>query len=376
MAGYRHIGLMVESLSGYGNKILTGISRYASRKPDWRMAFFDRERKELAELVGSWQGDGIICTAVEPRFAEAAKTRKLPIVNVTSRLIDPAFINVVPDDLEIGRMAAKFLLSRGFKSFAFVRNRDNTRFSFDRGRGFAEVIHGTDSTSLATLSITSDADDELAAWLGNLPRPLAVLSSTDRIGAMVLEACWQRGFKVPEEVAVLGVGDYSQLCDLCSPTLSSLDIDLERRGYEAAQWLDRVLQGEAAPKEPHLIPPAFVVERRSTDVYAFEDEDVAKALRFIRDHASETIKAGDVVAATTISRRSLEGRFNLLVGATLHDEIWRAHTDLAQRLLTSSSLSLQEVAERSGFRTASALVSHFRKKFGITPKEYRNANRG
>ncbi|WP_338285747.1 DNA-binding transcriptional regulator [Luteolibacter sp. LG18] len=367
---------MVESLSGYGNKILTGISRYASRKTNWRIAFFDRERKELAELVASWQGDGIICTAVEQRFAEAARGRALPVINVTSRMIDPAFINVVPDDHRIGRMGAEFLLSRGFKSFAFVRSKDNTRFSFDRGRGFAEVIHATEGTSLATLSITSAGDDELAAWLGNLPRPLAVLCSTDRIAAMALEACWTLGHRVPEEIAVLGVGDYSQLCDLCSPTLSSIDIDLERRGYEAARWLDRVMEGEAPPTEPQLIAPAFVVERRSTDVFAFEDADVVKALRFIRDHASECIKGTDVVAATSISRRSLEGRFNALVGNTLHDEIWRAHTDLAQRLLTSTALSLQEVAERSGFRTASALVSHFRKKFDITPKEYRNANRG
>mgnify|MGYP001551762867 CR=1 FL=1 len=45
------------------------------------------------------------------------------------------------------------------------------------------------------------------------------------------------------------------------------------------------------------------------------------------------------------------------------------------RLLSSSDLSLQDVAERSGFRTASALVNLFRQRLGVTPKEFRVANR-
>ena len=102
---------------------------------------------------------------------------------------------------------------------------------------------------------------------------------------------------------------------------------------------------------------------------------MVSALRFIREHADTTIKVRDVVAATTISRRSLEGRFNTLIGRTLHEEIWRGHFDLAMRLLSSSDLSLQEVAERSGFRTASALVNLFRQRLGVTPKEFRVANR-
>ncbi|MGA1369928.1 MAG: helix-turn-helix domain-containing protein, partial [Blastocatellia bacterium] len=131
----------------------------------------------------------------------------------------------------------------------------------------------------------------------------------------------------------------------------------------------------AAPRMPVRIPPAHVVERRSTDVYAFDDRDVVAALRFIREHADRTIKVRDVVAATNLSRRSLEGRFNVMVGRTLHEEIWRAHFDVAKRLLSSSDLDLQGVAERSGFRSASALVNLFRQRLGVTPKQFRVDNR-
>jgi LacI family transcriptional regulator len=372
MHGYQHIGLMVKGLSGYGNKILSGVSRYARQKPDWRIAFFDRE--ELPDLLKTWQGDGIICSAADARFAEAASGRNLPIVNVTSRQLDPAFVNVVSDDHLAGVRAAEFLLGRGFQSFATLRRSEEDCFSLKRSEGFVETIQSA-GFQVETGTVNRASDAELTAWLSSLPRPLGLLGTTDRLAATMLDACWKLGIRVPEEIALLGIGNYEQLCELCSPTLSSLDLDLERRGYEAARWLDRILQGEPRPTEPQILPPAHVHERQSTNVYAFDDPDVVSALKFIRDNSSSTIKVNHVVAATNISRRSLEGRFNKLIGRTLHDEIWQAHFDLAMRLLSSSDLSLQEVAERSGFRTASALVNLFRQRFQMTPKEYRVANR-
>ncbi|WP_035604574.1 DNA-binding transcriptional regulator [Haloferula sp. BvORR071] len=375
-SSYLHIGLMLDPLSGYGSKILDGISRYVQRKPNWRMAFFDRERKELAELVETWQGDAIICTVVDPRFREAAANRKdIPVINVAGLMDETQVCSVLSDDHAIGRLAAEHLISRGFKDFAFVRKRDGTRYSQDRGAGFqARVEEAGFKVTNINLS-ANHSDDELIEKLAGLPRPLGVFAALDRIAGMVLEACWKADFKVPEEIALVGAGNHTQLCELSSPTLSSVETDMERRGYEAAALLDRILSGEERPTEPVRIAPAHVVERRSTDVFAFDDADVVAALRFIRENSDCTIKVRDVVAATTISRRSLEGRFNALIGRTLHDEIWRAHFDLAMRLLSSSDLSLQDVAERSGFRTASALVNLFRQRLGVTPKEFRVSNR-
>lgn len=372
---FRHVGLMVDPLSGYGVKILDGISRYAQRKPGWRIAYFDRERRELADLVGTWQGDGIICTVVDRRFHDAAASRKFPVVNVAGLLDEPDVASVLSDDLAIGKMAAEHLLDRGFTNFAYIRRRDGSRYSQDRGEGFRARIEEA-GWKISQINLAANpSDDDLIAKLGGLPRPLGIFTSLDRIGAMVLEACWKADLKMPEEIAVVGSGNHKQLCELCSPTLSSVEVDMERRGYEAAELLDRLLEGEPVPPEAIRIPPAHVVERRSTDVFAFNDTDVVAALRFIRENSDRTIKVRDVVAATTISRRSLEGRFNSLIGRTLHDEIWRAHFDLAMRLLSSSDLSLQEVAGRSGFRTASALVNLFRQRLGVTPKEFRVANR-
>lgn len=365
---------MIESLHSYGSKILTGISRYAHQKSDWRIAYFDREQKELEDLVRTWQGDGIICSAVDAQFAGAAAGREIPVVNVTGRFLDPRLSNIISDDREVGVMAAKFLLDRGFESFAFLRRKSSSPFATDRGNGFSDTVTAA-GYKVESLAIGSGGDEEVERWLSVLPRPLAVLGATDRVASIVIEACWKLGLRVPEEISVLGIGNSEQLCELCSPTLSSVNVDMERRGYEAAECLDRILQGQSVPEETKLIPPACIVERQSTHAFAFDDADIVAALKFIHSHAPESIKVTDVVKATSISRRSLEGRFNKLIGRTIHDEIWNAHFELAKRLLSSSDLSLQAVAERSGFRTSSALVNLFRQRYGQTPKEYRIANR-
>lgn len=371
----RNIGLMLEPLSGYASGILDGISRYAHEKPDWRIAYFDRERKELAELVGSWEGDAIICTVVDSRFHDAATRRDIPVINVAGLLDEMSLPSVLSDDVAIGRIAADHFIGRGYSEFAFLSRRDGSHYAENRGRGFRERIGEAGGSCYPLTVSASGGDAELREKLGNLPRPLALFVSLDRLGAMALEACWKEGFDVPGEIAVLGAGNHRQLCELCCPTLSSVEVDMERRGYEAAALLDRILTGAKSPREPVRIAPAHVAERKSTDGYAFEDENVVSALRFIREHADRTIKVRDVVEATGLSRRSLEGRFNQLVGRTLHEEIWRAHFDLAKRLLSSSDLDLQGVAERSGFRTASALVNLFRQRLGVTPKRFRVENR-
>ena len=88
---------MIDALNGYGHKILDGISRYAHQKSDWRIAFFDRENNELADLVRTWKGDAIICTAIDSRFSDAAEHRNIPVLNVTGRVESSKLIDVIGD---------------------------------------------------------------------------------------------------------------------------------------------------------------------------------------------------------------------------------------------------------------------------------------
>jgi LacI family transcriptional regulator len=117
--------------------------------------------------------------------------------------------------------------------------------------------------------------------------------------------------------------------------------------------------------------PLGISQRQSTDVTAVSNEDVANAIRFIRDHACDGINVKDVLNHVPLSRRSLEAQFLQATGKTPHDMIATIRTDRVQRLLQQSELSLDEIAKHAGFEHTEYMSVVFKKRFGISPGRYR-----
>jgi LacI family transcriptional regulator len=83
----------------------------------------------------------------------------------------------------------------------------------------------------------------------------------------------------------------------------------------------------------------------------------------------------DVLKAVPHSRRLLENRFKKLIGRTPHEEITRVQLNRVVELLTQTDLSLEQIAERSGFAHVEYLSVVFKKKMGLPPSKYRTVNR-
>ena len=127
--------------------------------------------------------------------------------------------------------------------------------------------------------------------------------------------------------------------------------------------------------ETNLIPPLGVATRQSTDVLAINDANIVRAVRFIREHACDGINVKDVLRAVPHERRLLEGRFKKLVGRTPHEEIVRVQLNRVKELLTETDLSLEQIAERTGFAHVEYLSVVFKKKIGQPPSRFRAENR-
>ncbi len=186
-----------------------------------------------------------------------------------------------------------------------------------------------------------------------------------------LEVCQQLGIAVPDELAVLGVDNDELLCDLADPPLSSIAVDPEQIGYEAATLLDRMMAGESVPAVEVAVGPIGVVTRQSTDVLAIDDRVISEAVRFIREHACHGINVEDVLAAIPLSRRVFEARFQKYFEITPHEAIVRARLQRARQLLIETDLPLEIVAERAGFHYSEYLSKLFHDRFGIPPGRFR-----
>jgi LacI family transcriptional regulator len=124
------------------------------------------------------------------------------------------------------------------------------------------------------------------------------------------------------------------------------------------------------------VPPIGVAVRRSTDVAERAgDPQVARALRFIREHARDNLRVEDVLAHVDASRSVLQRRFRQALDRTVHETIAESRMQLAKRLLVETDLALPDVASRSGFSHAEYLSVAFRRAVGSTPGAYRRENR-
>ncbi len=206
-----------------------------------------------------------------------------------------------------------------------------------------------------------------------LPKPIGLLTAHDFRGRQVLDACRRTGLAVPEEIALIGIGDDEVLCELSWPPMSSINSNPRTAGYEAAALLDRLIQGEPMQGQRILVQPVGVQARQSTDVMAIEDSDVAAAVRFIRERACSGINVNDILARIPLIRQTFELRFKKTMGRSPHAEIVRVRLERVKQLLKETDLSIPMIAQKSGFKHTRYMSTIFKEKVGQTPGRYRNA---
>jgi LacI family transcriptional regulator len=240
---------------------------------------------------------------------------------------------------------------------------------------FAAGSSSRRSAAAARAAAIEEDRDLLGAWLESLPRPVGIVAAYDVRGVQVLEVCRERGLAVPEDVAVVGIDDDDVLCEIATPALTSVAHNLARIGFEACRLLDERMSGAGRGDDVIVVPPLGVSIRQSSDTLAIADIDIRRALRQIRTRACDALAPDDVAAATSVSRRVLDKKFQKHLGRTIHDEIMRTRLAEARRLLVETDHKLLVVAVRSGFAHAAQLCNLFKAAHGMSPTQYRKAAR-
>ena len=198
------------------------------------------------------------------------------------------------------------------------------------------------------------------------------MACNDVRGQHVLDACNRIDLAVPEEVAVIGVDDEEQVCELCDPPLSSIVPNAERVGYKAAELLDRLMCGASGRGHSSgSIPPLGIATRQSTDVLAIDDPDVAEAVRYIREHACRGAIVEDILGRVPVSRSILERRFRKVLDCSPQALIRRTQLKRVKQLLVDTDLPLVKISELAGFKHHEHMCTVFKREVGDSPGAYR-----
>jgi LacI family transcriptional regulator, galactose operon repressor len=367
------VRLYADMVHSYSRGVLRGIVDFARVHAGWDFDFIPQVDSTFEATLTSGRVQGVLIHLSSAEQGEALMRSGLAAVNVANRLSPPSLLpGVFPDDQAVGAMAASYFRERGFQSFAFCGS-GSLEYSEGRHQGFCRA-----AKPHPCACVNRDGDDapRRAQILQSLIRPLAIFCCNDSVARTIVREVMNLGLKVPDEVAVLGVGNDDIYCELSGVPLSSIRLNTELIGYEAAALLGRMMAGERAPLKPMLVPPVEVITRRSTDVLALTDGEVAAAVRFIRDRGGREIGVEDLLGRTKLSRRSLEIRFRRALGRSPHQEIRRVQIERAKLLLARTDRPVREIAEACGFKEARQLSTAFHENVGMTPRQYRRRTRG
>ena len=205
---------------------------------------------------------------------------------------------------------------------------------------------------------------------------MGVFCCTDDFALLTQEACVAAGLHIPEEVALIGVGNDESICELARVSQSSVRLNIRRGGYDAARYLARMLQGDEPPLEDVVIEALGVVARPSTDAAETRDPEVAKAISFIRGRVNSPVEVEEVVAQTGLSRRRLYDRFREATGKSIFSYIRDRRLENFARLLLETNLTVSEIAYGMGEESDTNVARLFKKHFGLTPVAYRRKHAG
>jgi LacI family transcriptional regulator len=378
------VALLVESSRAYGRGIVEGAARYSRERGNWLLYFEPRGLENPPPWIGGWQGDGVLARLPNREIAADVIAKGIPVVDLYGSLTDSGLPLVAGDNATIVQTVFDHLWERGLRRFGFYGLRPGlNRYIEERGELFRRLAEAAGcpcpvaaSTIVGVTLADWEAEQERkVAWLRSLEKPVGILSGYDELGCHLLTGCLRSGIRVPEDVAVVSAGNDLVLCETSIPPLSSISLNAARVGYEAAAILDRLMRGKRPPAEPLRLPPQGLFARRSSDIMAIDDAEVAAALRYIRDNACSGVRVADVVQQIGLSHSVLERRFRSLLGHSPKAELLRVQIHRARELLAESDMQLKEVARQCGFASEKYFSDAFLRETGDRPGGYRKNHR-
>ena len=371
----------------FSHKLLAGLVDYSRQKEQWIIRRMPPEYKAQIGIPGvirvakEWDVDAVI-GQFEPTddISLFAKNGIVAIAQDYKKKFT-SIPNVTGDYLGTGKMAARYFLDRGFRTFGFFGFND-VCWSDERCEGFRREIEAAGFGDSFYSYRMQEIDmvwyyqrNRLREWLRMIPKPIAIMACDDNQGSNLIEACHGIGIKIPSEVSVMGVDNDEALCSLGSATLSSVQMDIEEGGRQTAALVERLVADPSAPVQDVVLKPVKIVGRMSTATFATQDQQILKALLFIHKNTLRKISVSDVMAEAALSRRLLERRFKDVTGKTLYEYITDQKLKHFAEELEDTDEQVINIALSMGENDTKSIARRFKQLYGCTPLEWREKSR-
>jgi len=371
-----------------GQDKLNGIFNFLSEGRRWQLIIYRTKHEFTAEVVKhelSRGTDGFIVgiPGTEDALGVLSAT-DIPtvVMNVSGGGIEKRTKNIAfvkSDSQTVGREAAHALLRQGvYRSYGYAGYRTDDDWSRERGTAFRDVLEnaGFIGRMFDITHFQDKVEDKhtLIKWLQGLPKPCGILAACDDRAFEVVDVCNEIGIKIPAEIGILGINNDPLLCENTEPKLSSIQPDFIGEGRLAAELLEKMMSDGSIPAEKRLrkVGIRTIIHRQSTVAQSEAGKLVQKVLSYISKEALKGIGVEDVARRFKVSRSLLEMRFRELQNESVYEAMLRVRLEEVKRRLRQTKDPISEITAACGWENPTPPKALFKRRFGISMREYRN----
>lgn len=269
------VGVVIPQLNRhFFASAINGIEEMASRS-GYNVLIYQtqnevlREQKAMRTLNRSVV-DGLLVSVVADRsdYAHFYNVQKLgmPVIFFDRYPLADGFKRVCMDDAEASRSVVDHLVSLGRRKIFHFSGRQYVSIWRERTRGYLSKMEELD-IAIAPEWIFSNTHDQRSGMeaAGKMLRekniPEAVYASSDHSLLGAMHVFRQHGYRIPEDVAMVGCGD-ELFSNYVNPSITTVDQHPYEMGKEAFRQLERLINGDPVPQE--VIIPHSLIIREST----------------------------------------------------------------------------------------------------------------
>ncbi|PHQ78608.1 MAG: transcriptional regulator [Thalassobium sp.] len=173
----------------------------------------ETDPENSVRMLRQYSVDGVIVASstLPPAFSKAFRDKGIPVVNTFGRHSSSPEVHVVGiDNVAAGRLAARELVARHYKSVAFLGGPQSATSTKDRLKGFSEelALHPDIAVShsyAAAYSFKAGRAEMLRLAQGELAE--AYFCGDDVLSIGALSGLDEIGKHVPEDVGIIGLND-------------------------------------------------------------------------------------------------------------------------------------------------------------------------